>query len=222
MIDMQEQLTYLTNKFVKENAISTKIRGVTAQWKEETLTTHISFYFDGEADENELELASDTCGEIIAHVPIGVMEEDYIRLDSPDPLPESSFWAYKREDELEKDISLKFINLLTMQKKLSFVTDDCVRVNENSSKIRGVTAQWEVETLTTHITFYFDGEPDENELELASDTCGEIIAHIPIGVMEENYIRLDSPTPLPESSFWAYKRDDELEKDRKHSNPFNS
>ncbi len=99
MIDMQKQLIYLTNKFVKENENSPKIRGVTAQWKEEILKTHISFYFDGEANDNELENASYTCGEIISHVPIGVMEEDYIRLDSPEPLPSSRYWAYIRDNE---------------------------------------------------------------------------------------------------------------------------
>ncbi len=95
-MDLQKKLTYVTNWLVSENKISPKIRGVTAQWKEEILTAHISFYFDGEAEVEELEDASVTCAEIIAHVPVGVMEEDYIRLDYPCPLPESPFWAYKR------------------------------------------------------------------------------------------------------------------------------
>ncbi len=44
------------------------------------------------------------------------------------------------------------------------------------------------------------------ELEDASVTFAEIIVHVPVGVMEEDYIRLDYPCPLPESPFWAYKR----------------
>ncbi len=78
-----------------------KVRGVTAQWNRESLTTHISFYFDGEANEEELEDASVTCAEIIAHISIGVMEESYIRLDFPNPLPPRKFWAYKRPQDNE-------------------------------------------------------------------------------------------------------------------------
>lgn len=94
--DMQKHLIFLTNLFVRENENSPKIRGVISVWEKDNITAHLSFYFDGEATENELEDASDTCGEVIAHIPNGLLKEDYIRLDSPKPLPESPFWAYKR------------------------------------------------------------------------------------------------------------------------------
>ena len=95
--NMQEHLLYLTKFFVLENKCSEKIRGVMAIWDNEN-TAHISFYFDGEPQEKELEDASDTCGEIIAHIPDGLLKEDYIRLDCPKQQPESPFWAYKRSE----------------------------------------------------------------------------------------------------------------------------
>ncbi len=93
-----------------------------------------------------------------------------------------------------------------MQAHLLFLTDDTVRQNQSSTKIRGVMAEWKRESMTAHLSFYFDGEPTEDELEDASIDCTEIIAHIPDGFLEEDYIRLDYPKPLPESPFWAYRR----------------
>ncbi len=95
--------------------------------------------------------------------------------------------------------------MINMQKHLLFLTDRLVRRNQNSSKIRGVTAEWKYGD-TAHISFYFDGEPEENDVEDASITCTEIIAQISEGLLKEDYIRLDFPNPLPESPFWAYKR----------------
>ncbi len=97
--DMQEHLLYLTDLIVRRNSISPKIRGVMAVWKEDIIAAHLSFYFDGELDEDEIGEVSDTCGDIIAQIPDGLLEEDYIRLDYPKPLPESPFWAYRRLEE---------------------------------------------------------------------------------------------------------------------------
>ncbi len=101
--------------------------------------------------------------------------------------------------------------MINIQKHLLFLTDCLVRQNQNSYKIRGVTAEWE-DGITAHISFYFDGELEENELEDASITCTEIIAQIPESLLKEDYIRLDYPTPLPESPFWAFKRPEVIDK----------
>lgn len=97
MTNRQKRLTYITEIIVKDLNCS-KIRGVTSYWREEDQTTCISFYFDGKATKEELEDASVACSEIIADFPDGMLEENYIRLDYPTPLPESNFWAFKREE----------------------------------------------------------------------------------------------------------------------------
>ncbi len=95
--------------------------------------------------------------------------------------------------------------MINMQKHLLFLTNRLVRRNQNSSKIRGVMAEWE-EGEKAHISFYYEGELEENEFEEASITCTEIIAQIPDSFLKEDYIRLDYPIPLPQSPFCAYKR----------------
>lgn len=75
-------------------------------------------------------------------------------------------------------------------------------------KIRGITAKWKNEENTAVISFFLDGEPTEDELEDASVSCTEIIAHFPDGFLEENFIRKDYPEILPESPFWVYRRDE--------------
>lgn len=70
-------------------------------WKEDKNTACLSFYFDGNATEEEIEDASIACAEIIAHCSNGLLEENYIRWDYPKPLPEK-FLAYKKEELLGK------------------------------------------------------------------------------------------------------------------------
>jgi hypothetical protein len=101
MIDMQEHLLYLTNLIIERDLTSTRLRGVKAKWKEDGHTACLSFYFNGPLVEEDIEEASDLCGGIIAHFSDGLLEESYVRLDYPTPLPESLFWAYKRSEELK-------------------------------------------------------------------------------------------------------------------------
>ncbi len=100
-MNIQEKLSYITELELKRFD-SSKIRGVVAYWKGNTAC--ISFYFQGEITENDIETASDICTYIIAHFPDGLLEENYIRLDYPQPLP-SQFLAYKREENTENFMS---------------------------------------------------------------------------------------------------------------------
>lgn len=74
---------------------SSKIRAVSAYWKEEVAC--ISFYFNGAITEEDKESASDICTYIIANFPDGLLEENFIRWDYPRPLPERSFAFRKNE-----------------------------------------------------------------------------------------------------------------------------
>jgi hypothetical protein len=94
-MNIQEQLLYVTELEVKR-LNSAKIRGVTAYWKDTTAC--ISFYFQGEILEDDKETASDICTYIISHFPDGLLEENYIQCNYPKSLPESPFWAYKRNE----------------------------------------------------------------------------------------------------------------------------
>jgi hypothetical protein len=92
---------------------------------------------------------------------------------------------------------------MSSQEKLLFLTKEELK-SSITNKIRGVITVWE--DPTAHIYFYFDGEITEQDREDASDVCTYIIAHFPNGLLEENYIRMDYPEPLPESPYWAYKK----------------
>ena len=95
---------------------------------------------------------------------------------------------------------------MNMQEHLIYITELTIK-DLKSPKIRGVSAVWNKLENTAYMTFYFDGETTEEELEDAEVACAEIIAHCSNGLLNERFIRLDFPEPLPESSFWAYKRD---------------
>lgn len=74
-------------------------------------------------------------------------------------------------------------------------------------KIRGVTAFWDELEETAYITFYYNGEITEKDVEVASEICAYIIAHLTKGMLNEQYKRLDYPHPLPDSDFWAYRQE---------------
>lgn len=80
---------------------------------------------------------------------------------------------------------------------------------EQYKKIRGVTTIWNELEEAAYITFYFDGEITEEDEEMAFDISVYIMADLIKGVLEKKYIRIDYPQKLPESPYWAYKRDEE-------------
>ncbi len=98
MIDLQKHLLYITKIPVSDSTNNT-IRGVSAYWRNEDHTACLGFYFDGPIKDEDPEEASSLSGEIIAQFSEGLLEENYIRLDSPAPLPETPFWGYKRLGE---------------------------------------------------------------------------------------------------------------------------
>lgn len=98
MIKVQEHLLYTTERLIRSDFKSQKLRGVTAFWREEDHTACLSFYFDGLISDEDLEDAYDIGAGIIANFPDGLLEENYIRWDYPKPLPEK-FLAYKRNEE---------------------------------------------------------------------------------------------------------------------------
>ena len=103
MINLQNDLIKFTayelelSKFEIEKEQYQKIRGVTAFWSELDETAYITFYFNGEITENDIEFASDISAYIISHLSTGMLKVQYKRLDYPYALPDSDFWAYKRE-----------------------------------------------------------------------------------------------------------------------------
>lgn len=96
-LNMQEHLLFITGLIVKNISSLKKIRGVVAIWDELQNTAKITFYYDGEATEEEIENFSVANSEIIAHCSNARLEEKFIRWDYPKPLPEK-YLAYKREE----------------------------------------------------------------------------------------------------------------------------
>lgn len=95
--NMQKHLLYITGLTVKDIKFINKVRGVMAVWEELENTAYLTFYFDGEATEDELEDFSIANTEIIAHCSNAMSCEKFIRLDYPKPLPKSDFWAYVKD-----------------------------------------------------------------------------------------------------------------------------
>lgn len=96
-LNMQEHLLYITGLVVKDLSSLKKIRGVMAVWDELENTAKITFYYDGVANEEEIEDFSVANAEIIAHCSNARLEEKFIRCDYPKPLPEK-YLAYKRKE----------------------------------------------------------------------------------------------------------------------------
>ncbi|MFI0436099.1 MAG: hypothetical protein ACH350_10340 [Parachlamydiaceae bacterium] len=97
-LDMQEHLLYITGLITKDLNYIKNFRGVTAIWDELENTAKITFYYDREVSEKEMEDFSVANAEIIAHCSNARLEEKFIRLDYPKHLP-SQFLAYKKDEK---------------------------------------------------------------------------------------------------------------------------
>lgn len=87
---------------------------------------------------------------------------------------------------------------MNLQAHLLYLTKEEMK-NVNFQKLRGICAVWH--NPTASMTFYFDGEISQDEIEKASDLCTYVISHFPDGLLEEHYLRWDIPKPLPLENF---------------------
>lgn len=72
-------------------------------------------------------------------------------------------------------------------------------------KLRGLTVKIENETLYGRA--YFDGEPTEDEKEILSVACTEVIADFPIiNAVSEEYLNYRYPLKMEGLQFWAFLR----------------
>lgn len=91
----------------------------------------------------------------------------------------------------------------SLQKHLLYITK--LKAQKlHSDKLVAVTAIWK--NNTAYLSFYFNEKPTEHELEDASDTSTEIIAHMSRGMLEDNYVVIESSNQWP-NTFLAYKRE---------------
>ncbi|KOS66282.1 hypothetical protein AEA09_18875 [Lysinibacillus contaminans] len=73
------------------------------------------------------------------------------------------------------------------------------------NKLRGLTVKLENETL--YWKGYFDGEPTEEEKEILSVACTEVIADFPtIKDVKEEYFNHSRPLKMEMLQFWAFLR----------------
>lgn len=93
-MDNQKQLLFLTKDIAQKENLE-NLRGIEAEWKEDT--AFFKFYFNDKISADDVESASDICGEIMAHFVSGFANEECIRLDYPKELPQSEFWGYIKE-----------------------------------------------------------------------------------------------------------------------------
>jgi hypothetical protein len=71
------------------------------------------------------------------------------------------------------------------------------------SKLRGLTIGIEKDILFWKA--YFDGEPTEEEKEVLSTACSEVIADFPkINVVKEEYVNYKYPLKMDMLQFWVF------------------
>jgi hypothetical protein len=97
MIDKQKYLLFTTTRLLNDNFKLPKLRAITAFWREKDHTVCMSYYFDGPISDNDFDDVNDLDGGIIAQFTDAMLEESFIRLDFPKPLP-TEFLAYKRDE----------------------------------------------------------------------------------------------------------------------------
>ena len=94
--NMQKHLLFITRVETENMPYFDSLRGIMAVWIEPENTAYLTFYYDSEATEDQLEEFSIVSTEIIAHCNNAMLNEKFIRWDYPKPLPKNDFWAYRK------------------------------------------------------------------------------------------------------------------------------
>jgi len=77
---------------------------------------------------------------------------------------------------------------------------------EHFPSLRGISVDWRENTIVMY--FYNNGEISE-ELENDYRCVGtEVVAQYSDAHIDDKIIRIDSPKPLPQHRYWAYKKNE--------------
>jgi hypothetical protein len=83
-------------------------------------------------------------------------------------------------------------------------------LGEISSEVRVISAEIEGEKLS--LTWYFDGQPSELDIESASCTETELIADYPVDFeLVTHLVQCDYPNIVPKIGIWVYARREQLD-----------
>lgn len=91
---MLNQLKYIISFTVSNYSESKNLRGISAVWENNVL--FLKYYFNGPITDENKEDAQDLGTGIISHFSNGFLEEVYVRIDYPKPLPKE-FLLYENE-----------------------------------------------------------------------------------------------------------------------------
>lgn len=74
-------------------------------------------------------------------------------------------------------------------------------------RLRGVIARLGKKSDQLQVSYYFQEEPSEEQIEEASLATTYITAALPfINGVEEDFVKVDLSFSLPQSEFWVYRR----------------
>lgn len=176
------------------------LRGVTiAEDSNKTLIVH--YYNDGPISEELKEQYRYIGTEILPHTGCKRIHENFVRIDALDPLPQHPNWIYNNQEtvisSLRPQISFKHKHLIaTTQTTLSA---------QPLPYLRGIAVDWEgLHTVLMHC--YHDRELTEKEKQCYQSFGEEVISHYAVSRLDQRILHVNSPEPLPEHEYWAFKK----------------
>ena len=85
-----------------------------------------------------------------------------------------------------------------------FLSAQSALLEEVIPSLRGMAVDWDEDTICLY--FYHDGQVTEEIEEGFQEVAALIIADFDKAKLDENFIQLDYPAPLPKHKHWVYKR----------------
>jgi len=93
----------------------------------------------------------------------------------------------------------------TITRSAVFLSIQRALLGEVSSALRGVSVDWDHQTI--NIRSYFDSEISEDDRESMSSVQTEVLADFPSHGVNMEIIRLDVPAELPQGMFIYVRRE---------------
>lgn len=174
------------------------LRGITLA-KDQNKTCNVHYYNDGPISQELKDHYRSIGTEMLSQSGCTRLHENFVRLDSPEPLPQRSNWIYKN---LKTAFSSLSPQISFRHKHLIVTTQAILCIKTPLPFLRGIAVDWDGPTILMHC--YHDRKLSEKEKQLYQAFGQEVLSYYPVTHLDQRILQVSTPA-LPEHEYWVFK-----------------
>lgn len=187
------------------------LRAVTINLYKEQQRFYARFYYDGEVSEQRIDLWDCAITEASAALgPDCFVQSQFERLDYPQRISVEGYYAYMRKEALSFNKQMPFVYYIKIREwtvGYALLSIQRALLGVVTSALRAVVVDANAIKKSLYIRFYYDGEIDQNTIDLWKNSIAESSAEFGQDcVLDAHIERLDYPQDILCLGRYAYFR----------------